>query len=167
MTTRARARPSSGRFKRGSAPQRAWFNQQSSPATVLSSGQAIFNLTPTANIPGGLRGSFTAMRLIGHVSMYQDTANVTCLGMFGVAVVTLDALVAGAVPDPSVDLVDWWYHDAWFFDDNPIISHRFVFDIHTARKVRGEDRTLAFVIDNNSVATGIVFSVYTRLLLQG
>jgi len=109
--------------------------------------------------------------MIGHVDLLVTGIAEATVGLYGMTVVSLDSFNAGAVPDPSVDLVDWYYLDGFYLDEganSALRVNRFPFDIRTARKIRGEDRTLVFVLDNNSAAGfDVKFSVFTRLLLQG
>ena len=122
-------------------------------------------MTPQVTIPDGYGGGFTVVRMFGDLVYRNVTGSQELQIAFGVAVMTVDALVAGAVPDPNTDLVDWYYHKRLYGFRANIEAVSNPFEIRTARKIRGEDRTLGFVLDNIGANT-LNFSFNFRLLLM-
>jgi len=76
--------------------------------------------------------------------------------------------VAGVAPDPEADLIDWyWQKNFYLIDSSSVQLHRFPIDIRSARRIRGEDRGLTWVIKNSSGSAGtLVQSVSFRFLLE-
>jgi len=164
MTSRRRGRSS---FRGSARARTSWFNNASATVAVASGAQAIFDLTPLAGLPPNYEGGFTIRRMIGGIGVAAQAANAGFTGTFGIAVVTRDAVAAGAVPEPAADLVDWYYHTVVFrqaiaADVKGDVQR--LFDIHTSRAIRGEGRTLVAVFDSASGA--IQLNIFARLLLQ-
>ena len=167
MTTRRRGRSSSRRS--GPRRQTAWFNVASVPAVIAIGGQAILDLLDAADIPDGYAGGLTVLRMILQTVMFPGVASTDVIGAMGVAVMTRDALAAGAVPDPIADLVDWYWltHYRLLTQVTNEGDRLGPVDIRTKRAIRGEGRTLALVFDNSSSSGGSVgFEFSARLLLQ-
>ena len=144
-----------------------WWNISSVPASVAIGSQLVFDLTPLAALPAGLEGGFTCKRMIITARLRQAAFDATSLGAFGVLVATRVASLD--LPDAIVDLVDWYLQQGWDAfreSDDPVVKE-FNYDIKTARKVRGEDRTLWFVTNNSAAsAAAIVASATVRMWLQ-
>ena len=167
---RGRGYPSSRRT-RGRRTPTLWWNIQSVPLAVAIGAQAIFDLLPPGTIPVGVQAGVTILRMIGELQLTAQSADQDGFGAFGIALMSRDAVAASAVPDPIADLVDWYYHQNWFNNESRVgdfqEAGRTRFDIRTSRKVRGEDRTLAAVFENNAAsAQAVKFSVTTRMLLS-
>ena len=170
MTMRRRSPRS--RSRRGPRRGLAWFNESFIPTAVAIGAESIVDLTPSAVIPDGYAGGFTVIRMIGQLELTSQTANSDVFGALGIMVASRSAVsLAGAMPDPIIDLVDWYYHQHWFNNTASVgdmeAQGRTLFDIRSARKIRGEDRTLAGVLVNNGAsAAAIKWRLSVRLLLQ-
>ena len=165
MTMRRRSRSSSRRSSR--RRQTLWFNVGTIATAVAIGGQAIVDLLPPGTTPPQIQGGLTVVRMIGELIISSQTADQDGFGAFGITTVTRDAFTAGAVPDPIVDLVDWYYHTLVAVNSSLVgdLSRYTQWDIRTARKIRGLDRTLCAVFDVNAAsAQALKFSVNTRLL---
>ena len=95
------------------------------------------------------------------------TVSADSFGAFGVLVNT-----AASAIDAVLDLYDYYLHQNFQFIQSATTDgsqqYRQRYDIRTARRVRGEDRSLDFVITNNAAAgTSLVWSASSRLLLKG
>ena len=162
MPGRRRTQPT----RRGTRRSTAWFNNSNTPLTIAAFASGVFDLLPLAGIPEGFGGGLTVVRMIGHLDVRSDQVNELVYSA-GIAVMTRDAFAAGATPDPVSDLVDWYWLDSRFIRQTDIEVVSTPFDIRTARKVRGEDRTLAFVIQNNGPGSAnLAFMIHVRLLLM-
>ena len=102
---------------------------------------------------GGV-GQATIKRLIANFSWHTTGANyaTTLQDVFvGICVVTLDALTAGAVPDPNSDFnQDWYYWTSRIGKFSDIAAPQTVdwsIDIRSQRRLRG-GYALAMVINN-------------------
>ena len=138
------------------------------PTSVAPGGQAIVDMLP-AESPAATEPRYTVIRSIMEVMMYPITQGVDSFGAFGLTTTTRDAFLAGAVPDPITDFVDWYWHKnfATFTVGGSDRVTRFNVDLHTARTIRGFGRTLAFVFDVNAAGgSNLVFSINARFLLS-
>ncbi len=97
-------------------------------------------------------------------SLVANNAN---FGAWGVLV-----NVGFSAVDAILDLLDYYLHKNWFNitntpNDRAQVSRR-DYDIRTARRVRGEQRQLDFVITNNGASAGsVVWTMSSRCLLKG
>ena len=111
----------------------------------------------------------TVIRAILQVGMRGTTSATDYFGAFGISVVTRDALTAAAVPDPISDLVDWYWHKNFVGQRDADAGSPYMYhdvDLRSGRAIRGEDRTMAFILDVNAAsASGVTFSLGARLLL--
>ena len=140
------------------------------PLAVAIGGQAIVDLLPPGSVPPAFLAGLVVLRMIGELQLTAQSADQDGFGAFGVTMVTRDAVAGAAVPDPIIDLVDWYYHQNWFNNESRVgdfqEAGRTRFDIRTARRIRGEDRTLVAVFENNAAsAQAVKFSTTVRLLL--
>ena len=135
---------------------------------MATGGQAVFDLLSTES-PAALEPKLTVIRAILEVAMKATTNNADFYGAFGVYTDTRDAVVAGAVPDPISDFVDWYWHKNFYGNHDADGGETVIYDridLRTARAIRGVGRTLAFVLDvNAAAASGITFTINARLLL--
>ena len=137
---------------------------------MAAGGTGVLDLTPEAEIPSKLIGGFTCVRLIIRVRLEAALIDTTLFGALGVLATARGTLMD--LPNPIVDLVDWYWHDSFDLttsnNDIPVqIPTNDVRDIRTARKLRGEDRSLIFIIANASGSGGAFsFEVNARLLLK-
>ena len=163
-------RPPARRSRRGSRRRTptVWFNIGSVPATVVAGLKIVFDLLPVSELPAALLAGSTVLRMIGKYTILNQTDNVNVFGAYAVAVVTRAALAAGSVPEPIGDLVDWYYHDGFNVRQEVNRDTREVtFDIRTARRIRGEDRTLMAICENSSASvSSLVFYTSMRLLMS-
>ena len=162
MPTKRRYRSS----RRGSAQQVAWFNTQTIPATLVAGQIGFTDVTPISAIPDGYGGGFTVVRMLLSLMIRPISLDSTTTWGLGIATATRDAFLAGQGPDPAVDLVDWYYLKlGTMFRDTDSNMEEHQADIRTARKIRGQDRTLAAYLQNTSALT-LSYSLFTRVLLK-
>jgi len=162
MTTKRR-----GRSRRsGSRVKTAWWNISTLKTSLGPGAIGIFDLLPIGALPNGFEGGLTVLRMIGALSIVPATANLPVQYAQGVLTMTTQAFTSGNVPNPLVDLVDWYYLQHGFIQQASIETDERPFDIRTARRIRGEDRTLVHAIINSaSSATTLTYTFSTRLLL--
>ena len=167
MTTKGSVRSSRGRRGR-STRSYAWFNNQSVPISNAPGVQGLFDMLPLTGVPDGYQGGQTVMRMLLKVWARPAAVGFDSYGALGVYAGPRDSLVIGAPPDPLTDLVDWYFHTSWYINQSTLMTELIVKeDIRSARKIRGEDRTLGFVIDPSGASgTAITWSVSARLLLS-
>ena len=85
-----------------------------------------------------------------------------------VNVVSVDAFVAGAVPDPNEGETDAsWLTRKLFIRNTTLDTREYHFDIRTARRIPGIDYTFVATIANStSSANTFEFSLAHRVLLK-
>ena len=167
--TSARRRSSAPRRARGRSTPTMWWNEQSANNTLAPGLTNRFGLATPNNValPATFQAGLTVVRMIIDVIIKGATINAFNFGAFGVMVNT-----AGATLDAIIDLYDWYLHQNWA-QTNTLTNdsaqwYRRSYDIRTARRVRGEQRSLDFAITNNAASPGsIVWTVNSRMLLKG
>ena len=98
--------------------------------------------------------------------LHLSTGFVDELGYMGITVITNDALVATAYPDPSTDSSHPWYYWAAMQLSETNVTRNKEFDIRSARVVRPHFR-LVFIFDGDSSNNGALsFDLSLRLLWQ-
>ena len=73
------------------------------------------------------------------------------------------------MPDPITDLVDWYYQTSYWVNQETERSAEAIakIDLRSARRIRGEDRTLAMVIESNPGSeASLQVSPWARMLLK-
>ena len=145
----------------------AWYNISSVPAVLSGNSQAHLDLSILEDIPDGYSAGFTCLRLILQVIAQPGAASTDHYGAFGVSVVSRDSFIAGALPNPITHLMDWYVLKHFYMrTESDLIAHPIVdVDIRTARKVRGEDRTIVATLETAPASGLIRFSIQARLLL--
>jgi len=138
--------------------------------TTQGSGanQTISDMTPVL-VPLGASGA-TIKRMIGSVD-WEGIGAAVDHGIFtvGVAVVTKDAFMAGAVPDPASDLEHDWYFWQQLDTHLPGNAHldfnqaRMSIDIRTMRRLR-EGYRLVIVFDKGPTVAGVNLHFSMRTL---
>ena len=105
--------------------------------------------------------------MILQVMSQPGAASTDHYGAFGVSVVTRQAFIAGSLPRPITHLVDWYVLKHFYMRTEGALETRAIVDvdIRTARKVRGEDRTLVASLETAPASGLIRFSIQSRLLL--
>ena len=130
----------------------------------MQGAHGVFDITSLVGLPPGFEGGFTAKRMIGSVTIAPGASNLVSEGTYAVMVVPR-GMISQTMPHPAVDLMDYYYHKNYSIrKEVGGESEEYPFDIHTSRRVRGEDRTLAFVLD--AVVNTILWSASFRLVLQ-
>ncbi len=84
----------------------------------------------------------------------------------GVSVVTIDALSAGATPDPLTDVTqDWYFWDSWLGKLNAVGTSTYTksFDIRSSRRLR-EGFRLVWVTENPAIEIAGLLSMSLRTL---
>ena len=135
MTTRRGSRRS---FRGRPARRKTYWDQNSFQFTPAAAPTLQVRDISNIHITDLSESGGTILRMIGQFNYYHEAASIETFNYgIGVAVITQDALAAGAVPDPQVDLnQDWYYWDSW---EGVLINegqHQVNFDIRTARKLR-------------------------------
>jgi len=166
MTTRRPARASSRRRGRSTKPT-SWFNIQIPPTLVAAGVQAVSDLLVPALLPSGMQGGMTVLRMILKLSCWVNTLNDTPVGSLGIAVGQRNNL--GGFPSAIIDNLGWYYHTnvspTGLSNSGP--GEVAMVDIRSARKMRGEDMTLASAFEANAGNSGsILFALSIRFLLQ-
>ncbi len=126
-------------------------------------------MLPAAFIPEGFQGGLTVIRTILQVKVRAEADNSNCFGAVGVTVSTRDALAALAMPEPITDLVDWYYLTSYWVNQESERSATAIaeIDLRSARRIRGEDRTLVMVIQANPGSeASLQVSPMARMLLR-
>jgi len=162
MTTRRASRP---RRRVSTRKPTSWYNNASVPANAVGGAQGFFDLTPLARLQTTYHAGFTCVRLIARLTMGPSGINQDITASIGVAVVSRDAVTAGVLPDPGAELADWYLEDDFFDFNVDLTPKEHSYDIRSARMIRGEARTLVFVIDNTGVNT-LRWSFRCRMVLM-
>ena len=146
----------------------AWFNLSIPPQTVAIGAIAAIDLLPTAQIPVGFEGGLTVIRMIAQVNETGLLTGNNFFGAHAVYLLTRAALTALGIASPIDDLVDWYYHKGYTSNalGPQLTPETDQVDIRTARRIRGNDRTLAFVMEVNGASQqSVSVSANFRLLL--
>jgi len=162
-----RRRTSAGRRRAGTATPTMWWNEQSANNSLgIGASNRVSLVNPTV-LPGTFEAGLTIVRMILTVLIRSSTTNVVNFGAWGVLVNT-----AALVVDAIIDLYDYYIHQNWTNVANVVNDSAGMwtreYDIRTARRLRGENRTLDFVITNNAASGGTIFwTASARFLLKG
>ena len=144
MTTGRRSRRS---FKGGRRRVPTTWEQVRNEFTMATpASQTILDISQL-QISGGTTTGGTVVRSIGNAYFSSTVAGEESKITAGICVVTKDAFIAGAVPDPNSDLEhDWYFWKAnWFSFDLLGEVRNFIWDNRTARLLR-EGYRLVFVV---------------------
>ena len=164
MTTSRRFRRAP---RRGSRNPTRWMSAASSPTTIAAGVQGFFDMTDVDLIPSGWDAGFTVIRMIGRVQIRNATFDVDTFGAFGIGVVSRDAEIAGALPEPNGDLYQWYLQRAWLQRQPDHGFTDYAFDIRSARKIPSQNHTLVAVMDNaGGSASSITWALDARLLVR-
>jgi len=127
---------------------------------------ALVSPLTSTGLPKTWEAGFTVIRLILDVVIRAEAINLVSFGAFGVLVNTTQTIV-----DVILDLFDYYLHQNWrasttlVQDPSQMYTRRY--DIRTARRLRGSERSLDFVITNNAASAGSVnWTVSARMLLK-
>ena len=164
MTTRRRG-PST-RSRRGPKPRYLWQDRANATATAIAAGgTALIDLLE--NTDQAVRTGATVVRMLLKLTTWETSSANEIEWHHGVLVVTRDAFLAGAVPEPATDRSQWYLQDAGFFRGaTERTSHEDKYDIRTARKLNfGLDSILLHVMENTG-ATSLTFYISSRILLR-
>ena len=74
--------------------------------------------------------------------------------------------IASSVPDPGSDLIDWYWLQPFAVSGADRNFQKWAVDIRTARKIRGEDRTMGLVVEGAAGQAAFHFEFDARLLLM-
>ena len=168
MTTRQGSRR--GRRPSGSRKKTTWWNDGIVPTTIAVAGLSIFDLFPTSpgGLPAALQAGATVLRLILREKLTVGVINTEIFGASGITVLPRAGIATP--PDPLVDLVDWYWQRHWSLRSATLGEEpvgEYTIDLRTARKIRGEDRTIAWILRNSSASGGsVTISQSVRMLLQ-
>ncbi len=149
MTTRrvSRSRSRSGRGRR----KTTWFQANANHSRTAGASLNFTDISHPA-ITANNEPTGTCRRLIGNWAVTPQTAvaGVEYNISLGIAVMTIDALTAGATPDPAADVTqDWYWWDSWegTLADAGLSTYTNHFDIRTARRIR-EGYRLVLITEN-------------------
>jgi len=165
MTTRRASRRS---FSRGSKPIMSWFNDGVDLATLAGSTSLTSPLLQNVILPVGFASGYTILRMIGRIVFAANTA--TSLVNAVAAIWTAPTLSLTTPPNLNADLLDYYYFTGLQAPEGvvgasgPQMGER-IFDIRSARRVRGEERGMFFRVTNNTanlMQVGLEF----RMLLK-
>ena len=148
MPQRGRSRSS---FRRGSRSKAVWSQSTFSHALPAGGFGFITNITHPA-ITNNSEPTGVCIRMLGNWSYSPDIG--AAIGDYnvsmGVCVVTIDAFLASAVPDPASDVTqDWYFWNAWegAMINTGLSNQTGYFDIRSARRLR-EGYRLVWVSEN-------------------
>ena len=144
MTTARQGRFRSRRTGRGSRPKTRWENLFFTQAHGVALSRVFTDLTPEPIISSNVAsGTAKIVRFLAHFD-YKSNGTIVAPGevftiSVGVGVVTIDAVTAGAIPDPETDFTQGWYYwtgrSPLLTSEHPMVS--WDTDIRTARVLRG------------------------------
>ncbi len=108
----------------------------------------------------------TLLRLFATVRINSQDAALSAEGSFGFIMVDGDAFAVQAVPDPMEDPdAAWLYWEARsYLPASDAMQHREL-DIKARRTFRGNDTTLAMILQNDDPAQSLEFFLSFRYLL--
>ena len=117
-------------------------------------------------LPKTFEAGLTVVRLILDVVIRPAVQDLNVFGAFGAMI-----NVAFTAVDVILDLYDYYLHQNFFVRTNDVNSgeesYKRSYDLRTARKIRGADRHLDFVITNNSGSgASLIWSMSARMLLK-
>ena len=168
MTTPRRRSPARRQARRSST-RTAWWNEQSVENTLTQGSSVRFPLVSaltSTGLPKTWEAGFTVIRMILDVVVKAVNINLPVFGAFGVLVNTTQTVI-----DVILDNYGYYLHQNYHAitsnaNDNAQM-YRKSYDIRTARRVRGDEPSLDFVITNNSGSSSpLIWSASARLLLK-
>ena len=167
MTT-SRRRTSRRSSRSGRNTPFTWWNESSANNLLGTGVSARVSLVDPANasLPATFEAGLTVVRAILRVVIRSNVATQFNTGNFGLAVRTGTAVI-----DVILSLLDYYLLSSWETNTSSAAdkSQDWVkdYDIRTARKLRGKDRHLDFMITNNSASAGSIrWAVHARFLLR-
>ena len=134
--------------------------------TVAPAAVAIVDLLE--NTDQAVRIGTTVVRMILRLSVAALTLGTDIGFNHAVAVITRDAFLAGATPEPATDRLNWYLWDGSFWATDTDAGPRtrtFDYDIRSKRKIADLDRILLHVIENPS-SSSIRYNIVSNVLLQ-
>jgi len=145
--------------------QTAWYNDTVFSTNLAPGAQATANLTDQAVIPAGFGGAYSILRTILELTMNVVTLASAANAVFGLFVGP-DQLLS-TPPDPEDDLIDWYLLKPVSWSSNTgEQTWRFNVDLRTARRIRGEGRTLMLTVKAALAnSSNIEFTADFRFLL--
>ena len=163
MPTNRRYR-SSGR-RSGSKPVTSWFNDSVLIQSLGPTSQVVFDLTPATQLPEGFLSGFTILRFLLTVVGAPTAVLQTASLIWGAYVYGRAAI--GSPPDLVLDNMDYYVRDELQVPSDPVntpLIQKQV-DIRTARRIRGEDRSVHIQMRNIG-STAAIFGLSWRMLLK-
>ena len=146
-----------------------WFDQSIRESVITVGSQSALEVLD--QLDDALIQGATITRILGRVYIIPNTANVDMHWYGGLIVVTSDALVANAVPDPSTD-----EEQGWLWKDYALIVGNLNeipeggvirFDSRSQRILRRNEDRLVFVQDSHADGGGTMrVSWMMRVLLK-
>ena len=155
---------SSGR-RSGSKPVVAWYNDSVLVQSLNGTSQIVFDLFPAANLPVGYQSGFTVLRFLLKVTA-ASTAVLQAVNLaWGAYVYGRQAI--GSPPDLILDHMDYYVRDGLHLPGDPVSTQPLTssVDIRSARRIRGEDRSMHIQMRNTG-ANPLVFGLQWRALLK-
>ena len=146
--------PRRRRSRRGGSRQEVtWYDDFIAPVSIATLAVQFIDLLPLATMPLGYQAGFTILRFIAEVVIHTPAvAPATPLGSVWAAYVAPRSGIASG-PNPDTELVDsYWKQRSAAVPQTPEAApQRYVVDLRTARKIRGEGRTLVFAMSNTAL----------------
>jgi len=163
MTQRRRTSRSRSR---GPRPTMAWFNNGLDPQTLSANTNVTSNLTGAhPPFPDGFQSGFTILRLLVNLAIAPSVTNAAVLGLAAIYV-GVDNLIS-TPPNLNADLLDYyWFQELQTMPGGLNVGRQYEVDLRSARKVRGENRSLFFQMINNDLVNDLTFGLGVRMLLK-
>ena len=148
MTTRNRGKRS---FRRGPGPIMSWFNNGIDMRILSASSSVTAEMLPNVILPAGFASGYTILRLIGRfVFAASDVVRrVNAVAALWVA----PTLSLTTPPNLNADFLDYYIFTGLqspigAVNQSPNVA-QVAFDLRSARRIRGEDRSVFARITNN------------------
>ena len=158
----------SSRRARGPRPRYMWISEQLASLTAVpagaQSGFDLFQSLQTAQKSGA-----TLVRGLFRLWVSPTTSGQNVEFQHVLVMMDLDAFTAGAFPDPSVDIVNYYLHDGDAFRtdvDAGFPGRSYQYDIRAARRLRQQRDSCCHIIENTSAGNSLTYQIFSRLLVR-
>jgi len=167
---RVGSRPSRRSSRGGPARRKtAWMGGITQPSILTPGSQTITNLTSelldVTNTPIARQG-LTLLRMFATLRVNSTDASLSVEFSFGFIMSEGDAVIAGAVPDPELDVdAPWTYWERRVALPPSDSQQHLMIDSKSKRIFRGNDSSLILILANDDAAQSLEFVLGFRLLL--
>ena len=172
MTTRRRTSGSRRGSRGANRPKYLWHADATAILTIAPGASGRFDMLEQmrgASAERHQRRGMTAVRCIYDLSLRVITGNTDGFGSFMITPASVDAEVAGALPDPEEGEQDaaWIWQPFHERDEVDQVVHHYRGDLRTARKILGIDYTLEFILDVAAASPSSVTAIFAfRVLMR-